>query len=210
MGSGSGLIRIVVADDHPVFVNGLAALVNGERDMRVVGEACNGREAVEKVRALRPDVTVLDQQMPEMSGLEAVRAIRAEFPGARIIVLTTFGGDFVAQQALLAGAMGFMVKGTIRQELLNTIRTVHGGCRRVSSEVASQIAHHLGQSDLSERETEVLMLMAHGESNKQISHSMRIAEGTVKSHVKNILQKLGASHRTHAVVVGLRRGIISL
>jgi DNA-binding NarL/FixJ family response regulator len=203
-------IRIVAADDHPVFRAGLVALVDNERDMSLVGEASNGREAVAEYRALRPDVMLLDLQMPEMSGIEAITAIRAEFCAARIVVLTTYAGDVLARRALTAGAQGYLLKDMIRKDLLDTIRAVHLGTKRVHSAVSAQLACYVGDDALSEREVGVLRLIAAGNSNKRIAAALSIMEGTVKSHVKNILGKLRAHDRTHAVTLGLTRGIIEL
>ena len=203
-------ISIVAVDDHPVFRAGLISLVANERDLRVVGEAANGREALAQYRALRPDVMLLDIQMPEMNGIEALIAIRAEFLAARIIVLTTYTGDVLAQRALTAGAQGYVLKGTIREDLLETIRAVNLGMKRVHSDVAAQLANHMGEDDLSEREVQVLRLVAGGNSNKRIAGFLCISEETAKGHVKNILAKLNATDRTHAVTLALARGIITL
>jgi DNA-binding NarL/FixJ family response regulator len=203
-------IRIVAVDDHPVFRAGLISLVANEPDLRVVGEAANGREALAQYRALRPDVMLLDIQMPEMNGIEALIAIRAEFLAARIIVLTTYTGDVLAQRALTAGAQGYLLKGMIRKDLLETIRAVHLGMKRVHSDVAAQLANHMGEDDLSEREVQVLRLVAGGNSNKRIAGFLGISEETAKGHVKNILAKLNATDRTHAVTLALARGIITI
>jgi DNA-binding NarL/FixJ family response regulator len=203
-------ISIVAVDDHPVFRAGLISLVANERDLRVVGEAANGREALAQYRALRPDVMLLDVQMPEMNGIEALIAIRAEFLAARIIVLTTYAGDVLAQRALTAGAQGYVLKGMIRKDLLETIRAVHLGMKRVHSDVAAQLANHMGEDVLSEREVQVLRLVAGGNSNKRIAGLLCISEETAKGHVKNILAKLNATDRTHAVTLALARGIITL
>jgi DNA-binding NarL/FixJ family response regulator len=203
-------ISIVAVDDHPVFRAGLISLVANERDLRVVGEAANGREALAQYRALRPDVMLLDIQMPEMNGIEALIAIRAEFLAARIIVLTTYAGDVLAQRALTAGAQGYVLKGMIRKDLLETIRAVHLGMKRVHSDVAAQLANHMGEDVLSEREVQVLRLVAGGNSNKRIAGLLCISEETAKGHVKNILAKLNATDRTHAVTLALARGIITL
>ncbi|MGB6307594.1 MAG: response regulator transcription factor [Steroidobacteraceae bacterium] len=205
-----GTIGLLVVDDHPVLRQGLAALLANEHDMRLMGEASNGREAVEQFRLLRPDVTLLDVQMPEMNGIEAIQAIRAEFPSARIIVLTTYAGDVLAQRALKAGAQGYVLKGLLRKELMDTIRAVHSGLKRINADVATQIAHHTADDALSNREIEVLRLVAAGNSNKRIGAHLSISEETVKGHVRSILEKLGAQDRTHAVTLGMSRGIIQL
>jgi DNA-binding NarL/FixJ family response regulator len=202
------VIRILAADDHPIFRAGLAALVANERDMRIVGEAPTGREAVSQYHSLRPDVTLLDLQMPDGNGIDAIASIRAHHSSARIIVLTTYAGDVLAQRALKAGAQGYVLKGMIRKDLLDTIRAVHHGLKRVHSEVATQLANHMGDDVLSEREVEVLRLVAGGNSNKRIAGCLAISVETVKGHVKSVLGKLGATDRTHAVTLGLRRGIL--
>jgi DNA-binding NarL/FixJ family response regulator len=203
-------IRILVVDDHPVLRQGLAALLSNEPDMHLVAEASNGLEAIEQYRLARPDVTLLDIQMPEMGGIEAIVAIRAQFTQARIIVLTTYAGDALAERALKAGAQGYVLKGLLRKELLDTIRAVHRGQKRVSSDVAIQLAHHTADDALSDREVQVLKLVAAGNSNKRIANHLSITEETAKGHVRSILAKLGASDRTHAVTVALTRGIIQL
>ncbi len=203
-------IRILLVDDHPVFRMGMVALVANEKDMQVVGEAANGREAVDQFHVLRPDITLLDIQMPERDGLDALIAIRQSHSSARIIVLTTYGGDTLARRALEAGAQGYVLKGMIRKELLDAIRAVHMGHKRVSSDVADLLATHLGEDELSARELEVLRLMAEGNSNRRIAEALSISESTTKSHVQNILGKLRARDRSHAVALGLTRGIIRL
>jgi len=176
----------------------------------LVAEASNGREAIEQFRKHQPDVTLMDLQMPEMSGIDALSAIRGEFPDARIIVLTTYAGDVQVMRALKAGARGFLLKGLLRKELLETIRAVHAGQKRIPSEVAAEIAEHAADDALTSREIEVLKLIAGGNANKEIAARLSITEETVKGHVKNILAKLGANDRTHAVTIGLKRGIIEL
>jgi DNA-binding NarL/FixJ family response regulator len=202
-------IRVLTVDDHPLLREGIAAVLEGQTDMIVAGEATNGREAVERYRALRPDVTLMDLQMPEMDGIEAIRVIRAEFPNARIVVLTTYDGDFLALRAIKAGAAGYLLKSMLRKELLETIRVVHAGKRRIPPEVAVGIAeHHTGDS-LSDREIAVLRLVAAGHGNKMIADDLAISEETVKSHMRNIMAKLTASDRTHAVTIAIKRGILN-
>ena len=203
-------IRILTADDHPLLREGIAALVASQSDMKVVGEACNGIEALEMFRKHRPDVTLMDLVMPEMKGVDALIAIRAEFPDARIVVLTTYTGDVQVLRALKAGARGYLLKGLLRRELLETIRAVHAGRKCIPPEVAAQLADHAGDEALSTREIEVLRLIAGGNANKAIADQLSITEETVKGHVRNILAKLSANDRTHAVTIGLKRGIIDL
>lgn len=203
-------IRILTVDDHPLLREGIAAVLSSQGDMIVVGQASDGREAIEAFRRLRPDVTLMDLRMPDMNGLEAIIAIRAEFPGARIIVLTTYAGDAQAASALRAGAAGYLLKNMVRKELIETIRTVHAGKRRVPAEIATGIAEHVADDALSDREIEVLRHVAAGKSNKLIAAELDISEGTVKTHMKSILPKLDASDRTHAVMIALKRGILDL
>ena len=203
-------IRILAVDDHALLRGGIAALVATQRDMTLVGEASNGREAIQQFRTLRPDITLMDLQMPVMDGVEALIAIRGEFPNARVIVLTTYKGDVQALRALKAGAQAYLLKGSLRQDLLETIRDVHAGRKRIGQEVAEQLADHVGDDALSAREIEVLQLIGAGNANKIIADELSISEDTVKGHVKNILSKLGANDRTHAVTIGLKRGIIVL
>jgi DNA-binding NarL/FixJ family response regulator len=204
------IIRILAVDDHPIFRAGLCSMVANECDMQIVGEAANGLEAVSQYRALRPDVILLDLQMPEMNGIETIEAIRRQYQSARIIVLTTYAGDVLAQRALKAGAQGYVLKGMIRKDLLDTIRLIHKGLKRVHSDVAAELANHMGDDALSDREVEVLRLIAGGNSNKRVAAFLSISEETAKGHVKNILAKLGATDRTHAVTLGLTRGILLL
>ena len=201
-------IRILAVDDHPLVREGISALLAGVTDIKLVGEAPNGTEAIERFRSLRPDVTLMDLRMPGISGIDAVSAIRQEFCDARIVVLTTYQGDMLAQRALRAGAQGYLLKSEVRKDLIETIRAVHAGMRRIDVEVAQQMARHTAEEPLSLREVTVLMLAARGNSNKLIARELEIAEGTVKSHMQHILAKLQASDRTHAVTVALRRGII--
>jgi DNA-binding NarL/FixJ family response regulator len=206
----SGVIRILTVDDHQLLREGIAAVLDGQEDMSLVGQARNGQEAIESFRRLRPDVTLMDLRMPDMSGIEAISAIRAEFPNARIIVLTTYAGDANAAAALKAGAAGYLLKNLVRKELLETIWAVHAGKRRVPAEIASEIAEHVGDDALTGREIEVLRRVAAGKSNKLIAAELDIAEGTVKTHMKSILPKLDASDRTHAVMIALKRGILDI
>ncbi len=204
------MIRVLSVDDHPLLREGIAALIGNQSDMQLIGEASNGREAVEQFRKHHPDITLMDLQMPEMSGIDAISAIRGEFPDARIIVLTTHAGDFQVSRALKAGARGYLLKGMLRQELLETIRAVHAGQKRLSAEVAAEIAEHAADNVLTPREMDVLRSIAEGNSNKEIAGKLSLTEETVKGHVKNILAKLGVNDRTHAVTIGLKRGIIDL
>jgi DNA-binding NarL/FixJ family response regulator len=204
------MIGVLSVDDHPLLRQGIAALVNAESDMKLVAEATNGREAIEKFRLHRPDVTLMDLQMPALNGIEAIIGIRSEFPNARIIVLTTYTGDVQVLRALKAGARGYILKGHVRKELLDTIRSVHAGQKRIPPEVAVELAEHATDDDLTSREIDVLRLIAAGNANKEIAAELSIGEETVKGHVTNILAKLGANDRTHAVTIGLRRGIIEL
>ena len=206
----SKVIQILVVDDHLLLREGIAAVLEGQEDMMLVGEASNGREAVESFRRLRPNVTLMDLRMPGMSGLEAITSIRSDFPDARIIVLTTYSGDAQAAAALKAGAAGYLLKNLVRKELIETIRTVHAGKRRIPPEIATEIAEHVADDALTDREIEVLRAVAAGKSNKLIAAELDIAEGTVKTHMKSILPKLDASDRTHAVMIALKRGSLDL
>ena len=203
-------IRVLTVDDHSLIRDGIAALVAHQKDMILVGEASNGREAVEQFRLHRPDVTLMDLQMPEMNGIEALIAIRSEFPEARIIVLTTYAGDALCKRAMKAGAQAYILKGSVRKDLLDTIRAVQAGKKMLHSEVAAELATHAADDSLSEREIEVLSLIAAGNSNKLVADQLAISEDTVKGHVKSILSKLGVNDRTHAVTAALKRGIIEL
>ena len=204
------MIRILAVDDHPLLRKGIAALVNTEPDMKLVAEAANGEEAVESFRLYRPDVTLMDLQLPGVNGIEAIDRILGEFPDARIIVLTTYTGDAQVLRALRAGARAYILKGHVHRELLETIRTVHAGRKRIPPDIAVELAEHTTEDELSSREIEVLRLIAAGNSNKQIADQLYIEESTVKSHVTNILSKLSANDRAHAVTIGLKRGIIGL
>ncbi len=203
-------IRILVVDDHQLIRVGIATLLIPESDMKLVGEASNGREAIAKYRECRPDVTLMDLQMPEMSGFDAIVAIRDEFPEARIIVLTTYVGDIQAQRAMKSGAQGYVLKNLLHKELLESIRTVYRGRKAMAAEVAADVAQHTGEELLTPKEIDVLRLIAAGNANKEIAAQLSVTEDTVKSRVKNILDKLGANDRTHAVTIGLKRGFIEL
>jgi DNA-binding NarL/FixJ family response regulator len=204
------VIRVLAVDDHALLRDGIAALITNQSDMELVAEASNGREAIELFRQHHPDVTLMDLQMPEMGGIDALSAIRGEFPEARIIVLTTYAGDVQVFRALKAGARAFLLKGLLRKELLDTIRAVHAGQRRLPPEIAAEIAEHATDSALTPREIDVLRLIAGGNANKEIAARLSLTEETIKGHVKNILAKLDANDRTHAVTIGLKRGIIEI
>ena len=210
MSGGALPIRILAVDDHPIVRQGIAGLVGVQPDMCLVGEASNGREAIQQFRMHHPDVTLMDLQMPEMNGLDALIAIRNEFPDARVIVLTTYAGDSQILRALKAGAQAYLLKNTLHKELMETIRAVHAGKKTLSPEVSYQIAEHATDDTLTPAEISVLRLIAAGNSNKQIADHLSITEETVKSRVKSILSKLGANDRTHAATIGLKRGIIEL
>ena len=203
-------IRILTVDDHPILRQGIAAIIGDEADMTLVGEATNGREAIQQFRAHRPDVTLMDLQMPEMNGLDAMIAIRGEFPDARVIVLTTYAGDVQVKRALQAGARAYLLKNSLHKELLDTIRAVHGGRKNLSPEVSFELAEHAAEEALSPLEVRVLRLIAEGNSNKEIAARLSATEDSVKGHVRNILSKLGANDRTHAAMIGVKRGIIEV
>jgi DNA-binding NarL/FixJ family response regulator len=203
-------IRILTVDDHRLIRQGIAGLVAVESDMRVVAEAANGREALQQFRAYRPDITLMDLQMPEMNGLDAISAIRGEYPEARIIVLTTYSGDVQALRALRAGARAYLLKDALDKELLDAIRAVHAGRKAVSPEVSFQLAEHATDDALTPGEVRVLRLIAEGKANKEIAASLSTSDATVKGQVQSILSKLGATDRTHAAMIGLKRGIIDL
>jgi DNA-binding NarL/FixJ family response regulator len=210
MSAAAGPIRVLIVDDHPLLREGIAALVGGQTDMTLVAEGSNGREAVQAFRTHVPDVTLMDLQMPEMSGLDAIGAIRGEFPEARIIVLTTYSGDVQVVRALQAGARGYLLKNLVHKELLDTIRAVHAGKKMVSPEASYELAEHATDDALTPAEIDVLRLIAGGNANKQIADLLSVTEETVKGRVRNILSKLGANDRTHAAMIGLKRGIIDL
>ena len=201
-------IRILAVDDHPLFRNGIAALLATQRDMNLVAEAANGREAIQQYRSHRPDITLMDLQMPEMNGLDAMTAIRGEFPDARIIMLTTYTGDVQVMRAMQTGARAYLLKSLLDRELLDTIRAVHAGKKALSAEASFELAEHVTNEALTPAEVDVLRLIASGHANKQIAVRLTITEETVKGRVKNILSKLGANDRTHAATIGIKRGII--
>ena len=203
-------IRILAVDDHALLREGIAGLVAGQSDMSLVAQASNGREAIQQFRTHRPDVTLMDLQMPEMNGLDAMIAIRGEFPEARIIVLTTYTGDVQVLRALKAGARAYLLKNLLHKELLETIRAVHAGKKTVSPEVSFQLAEHATDDVLTPAEVRVLRLIADGNANKEIAAQLSISEETVKGQVRNILSKLGANDRTHAAMIGVKRGIIEV
>lgn len=203
-------INVLIVDDHPIFRDGVSMLVDKQSDMKVVGEASNGQEAIELCQTLHPTIVLMDLQMPQMGGIEALRAIRAAQPDIKVVVLTTYKGDVQAAQAFAAGASGYLLKDLVRKDLIGIIRDVHQGQFVVPPEIARALASHISDQALSVREIEVLKFVALGQSNKEIARSLGISEDTVKSHMKNVMTKLGANDRTHAVTLALKRGIFSL
>jgi DNA-binding NarL/FixJ family response regulator len=210
MESPNTRIKILTVDDHPVLREGIAALLEGQEDMILVAKAVNGREAIEQFRTHRPDVTLMDLQMPGVNGIDAIVSIRSEFPQARILVLTTYKGDVHAARALDAGACGYLLKSALRKDLLDTIRAVHSGRKRIPPEIAIGIAEHHSSDTLTARELEVLTLVAAGNANKIVASELGVSEETVKGHMSSILAKLNANDRTHAVTIALKRGILQL
>ena len=210
MNPGAAPIRILTVDDHPVVRQGIAGMVAIESDMTLVAEASNGREAIQQFRIHRPDITLMDVQMPEMNGIDALIAIRNEFPDAKVVMLTTYTGDVQILRALKAGAQGYLLKNSLHRDLLGTIRAVYTGKKALSPEASYAIAEHGTDDSLTPREIDVLRLIAAGHSNKRVADKLSIGEASVKSHVENILSKLSANDRTHAVTIALKRGIIEL
>jgi len=208
--TNANCIRVLSVDDHPLVREGVGTIINGQGDMALAGTASNGREGIEAFRALRPDVTLMDLRLPDLSGLDVMIAIRSEFPDARVIVLTTFEGDVDVQRALKAGARGYLLKSMPPQQMLDMIRQVHAGKKCVPAEIASALVEHLGDEALSQREVEVLQQVATGHRNRDIAAKLFIAEETVKVHMKHIMDKLGANDRTQSVTIAARRGIIQL
>jgi DNA-binding NarL/FixJ family response regulator len=206
--SNTKKIKVLSVDDHPLLREGIAAVIQGEEDISLVGEATNGQEAIESFRMHRPDVTLMDLQMPVMNGIEAITAIRQEFPGARFVILTTYQGDVQALRAFKAGASGYLLKNMLRKELLETIRVVHAGRRRIPPEIAAELAEHVADDALTIREIEILRRVSVGTSNKIIASQLSVSEATVKAHMKSILSKLGANDRTHAVTIAMKRGFL--
>ncbi|HEU4933124.1 MAG TPA: response regulator transcription factor [Pyrinomonadaceae bacterium] len=208
--SGKSPIRVFSVDDHPLLREGIAALVNSQPDMVLIAQGATGAEAIQLFKEQLPDVTLLDLRLPDMSGIDVLIAIRSQFPDARIIMLTTFEGDVEVHRALQAGARGYLLKNMPPTELLEVIRQVHAGKKRIPPEIASQLLEHMSDEVLTEREIEVLREVADGNRNREIAERLFISEETVKVHIKHIMEKLGASDRTQAVSIGLRRGIIQL
>jgi DNA-binding NarL/FixJ family response regulator len=203
-------VRILIVDDHPLFLEGIAVVVANQADMQLVGRASNGRHAVEEYRRLKPDVTLMDLRLPDMSGIAAVAAIRAEFPEARVVMLTTFEGDVEIQRALAAGVRAYLLKSAPLEEIVDAIRKVHAGRKHLPPQVAENLAEHFSGDGLSAREVEVLTRMAEGDRNRDIGERLSISEETVKVHIRHIMDKLGAKDRTQAVAIGIRRGVIHL
>jgi DNA-binding NarL/FixJ family response regulator len=210
MSTALSSIRIMSVDDHALLRQGIAALIKTQPDMQLVAEASDGEEAIAQFRAHRPDVTLMDVQMPNVNGVEAISRIRSEFQDAKILVLSTYAGDVQILRAIKAGALGYLLKGNVRTELLEAIRTVHAGRKRIPPEIAAELAEHAADDQLSSREMDVLRLIGTGNANKQIADKLLIGETTVKNHISNILSKLGANDRAHAVTIALQRGIIEL
>jgi len=208
--SASASIRVLTVDDHPLLREGVSAMIKSQPDMELVAEANNGRDGLERFRQHRPDITLMDLRLPDMNGIDALKAIRAEFPDARIIILTTFEGDVEIQRALEAGARGYLLKSMTPRELLDGIRQVHAGKKRIPPEIVAHLAEHLSDETLTSREVEVLQQIAGGNRNRDIAERLFISEETVKVHVKHVMEKLGASDRTEAVAIAIRRGIIQL
>lgn len=203
-------IRVLIVDDHPMMRDGIASTLRVQPDMEIAGEAADGREAIERFGALRPDVMLLDLNMPGLNGLDALKSIRTQFPDARVVVLTTYKGDVLANRALKAGALGYLLKSSLRTDLIGAIRAAHEGKRYVPPEVAVTLAHHLGSEELSPREIEILRYIATGLSNKEIAHELGVSDETVKTHLKSVFTKLHVSDRSHAIATAMERGIFEL
>jgi DNA-binding NarL/FixJ family response regulator len=208
--SGTGGIRVLCVDDHPLMREGIAAIIKSQPDMQLIGEAATGKEGLEKYRNLLPDVTLMDLRLPDMSGVDCLRDIRAEFPDARIIMVTTFEGDVDVQRALEAGALSYLLKSMPYKEVVDAIRKVHSGKKSIPPALATRLAEHLADEALTSREVEILRCVAEGYRNREIAERLFISEDTVKIHVKHVMDKLGAAHRTQAVTIAIRRGIIQV